>query len=405
MQNYKMGSLRARDRLSDLPDGLLMLIFEEISKRDLCNVSHLNKRCHGLADSILYRTVLFESPEHHLIFRESLSRRLRRGSAIRDITVKLDDTTSLDTLELSQLVLDGSRSDVDGLSRAISTMSNLENLDISVPGKFLRGIGTLFNGPFDLACLKSCTLFYQCPDNQYWDLRDNIHIFAHPTLQSLVIRRAKLDHRGFDFIEQPHQTGLKKLHLIECDINDDALYDILAFPESLREFVMVQTPEPTPDLEESSDNIGDYILALRSASHSIETITIDFPTLTGFKALRMREFEALKTLRINWDYQLFGKSSKKPRLHSVGIPPVLERLEFFNELGTDEEVTELLEYTILNKSVMARNLERIIVPEGDTGRVPKVIVEACKAAGLQLDVIGALDVDTDDEEQESKIDA
>ncbi|KAH8886002.1 hypothetical protein GQ53DRAFT_750837 [Thozetella sp. PMI_491] len=404
-----MGS-NSGDWLSNLPDALLVLIFEAVgrsSRRDLCSVSRLNRRYHGVADSVLYRTVLFESPEHHIIFRESLNRRPRRGSAIQDITVKIGDAS----LELSQLMLEGidqTGSPVsphygsNGLSNAIATMSNLETLDISVPVALLHGIGTLFNGPFDLALLKSCTLFYHCPDNQYWDLRENIHIFAHPTLESLVIRRAKLDHRGFDLIEQPHQTGLKKLHLLECDINDDALSDILEFPEALEDFVMVQTPEPSPELEESSDNIGDYILALQSASHSLTTITVDFPTLTGLKALRMRDFTALKTLRINWDYHLFGKSSKKARMHSVGIPPELELLEFFNELGTDDEVTDLLEYTISNRAVVASKLERIVVPEGDSRGVPASIVEACKAQGVRLDIIGAIDVNTDDQEKDDK---
>jgi hypothetical protein len=283
-------------------------------------------------------------------------------------------------------------------------MSNLETLDISVPVRLLHGIGTLFNGPFDLACLKTCTLFYQCPDDQYWDLRENIHIFAHPTLEDLVIRRAQLDHPGFDLIEQPHQTGLKKLHLIECDINDDALSDILEFPEGLVEFVMVQTAEPAPELEKSSDNIGDYIDALKSASHSLESIVIDFPTLTGLKALRMRDFTALKTLRINWDYQLFGKSSRKARMHSVGIPPELKTLEFLNELGTDDQVTDLLEYTILNRKIVAGNLENIIIPDGDSLPVPPAIIEACKSTGLQLDIIGAMEDDTDDIEQEKDLD-
>ena len=393
----------SHDWMSALPDGLLTVIFEavgRISKRDLCSISLLNKRCHALADAVLYRTVLFESPQHHIIFRESLSRRPRRGSAIQDITIRLMDTN----LSLSHLILDDvrslppaavSRQEIDALSRVISTMSNLESLDISVPAKLLHGFGTLFNGPFDLACLKSCKLFYQCPDNQYWDLRENIHIFAHPTLESLVIRRAKLDHRGFDLIEQPHQTALKKLHLIECDINDDALSDILEFPADLLDFVMVHTETPSPELEESSDSIWDYIIALGSACHSLESITIDFPTLAGFKPLRMRDFTALKTLRINWDYQLFGKSSKKPRMHSVGVPPELETLEFFNELGTDDEVTDLLEYMIRNKAVVARALERMIVPQSEAGDVPSSIVEACKSQGLRMDIIGAMETDTD----------
>lgn len=388
-----------RAQLATLPDELLLQIFESvgrISRRDLCTVSRLNKKCHELADSILYKSIRFESPEHHLVFSESLSRRIRRGSAIQDIILEYPSS------ELSHLVLDapvhGSHylpSSSDSLSRTISTMSNLETLEISVPVQLLHGIGTLFNGPFDLACLKSCTLFYQCPNDEYWDLRENIHIFAHPTLETLFIRRAKLDHRGFDFMERPHETALKKLHLIECDINDDALSDVLEFPEGLREFVMTQAEEPVPDLEESSDNIGDYMGALKSVAGSLETVTIDFPTLTGFKALRMRDFVALKTLRINWDYQLLGKTSKKPRLHSVGLPPDLETLEFFNELGKDDEVTELLEYTLRNKNAIASKLKTMIVIEGDEGGVPKEIIEACKSSGLKLEIIGCLDVDSD----------
>ncbi|CAJ2502031.1 Uu.00g048840.m01.CDS01 [Anthostomella pinea] len=383
------------DQLACLPDDILLHIFEivgRVSKSDLCHVSRLNKRFHVLADSLLYKTVHFDTPEHHLTFSQSLARRPRRGSLI--VGVRLEYPES----ELSHLRLDapvhGSHyapSLFDGLSRAISTMSNLEMLDISVPDTLLHGIGTLFNGPFDLAYLKTCTLFYQCPDDQYWDLQENIHIFAHPTLETLIIKRAKLDHRGFDFIEQPHQTALKKLHLIECDINDDALSDILEFPEALKEFVMTQVPEPVPELVDSSDNIADYICALSSASHSLQSILIDFPSLSGFKALRMRDFVALKTLRVNWDYQLFGKSSKKPRMHSVGLPPELETLEFFNELGTDEGVTDLLLYAIQNKGVTARNLKTMIVVEGDEPSLSWELKEACKSQELELRIIGQLD--------------
>ncbi len=347
-----------------------------------------------LADSILYKTIQFNTPEHHLTFSQSLSRRPRRGSLIIGARLAYPDS------ELSQLTLDvpvhGSHyaaSRFDGLSRTISTMSNLEMLDVSVPDTLLHGIGTLFNGPFDLANLKSCTLFYQCANDQYWDLQENIHIFAHPTLETLIIKRAKLDHRGFDFIERPHQTALKKLHLVECDINDDALSDILEFPEALKEFVMTQLPEPEPELEESSDDVGDYVVALKSARHSLESVTIDFPFLVGYKALRMRDFTALRTLRLNWDHQLFGKTSKKPRLHSVGLPPELETLEFFNELGTDDEVTDLLLYTVQNKEIIAGKLKTMIVVEGDDRRIPEELVEACKSNKLQLDIIGRFDED------------
>lgn len=373
------------------------MLFEAVSrcsKRDLCNVSRLNKRYHALADAILYHTVHFLTPELHLIFSESLSRRPRRGSAIQDIRLAYPAS------ELNSLVSDapihGIRYDqkparFDSLARTIAAMSNLETLDIAVPDTLLHGIGQLFNGPFDLANLKKCTLFYQCKDDAYWDLRENIHIFGHPTLETLVIKRAKLDYRGFDMPEQPHETALKKIHLIECDINDDALSDILMFPEALEEFVMTQSADPFPDLEESSASIRDYMSAISSASKSLKSITIDFPQLITTRALALRDFEALTTLRINWDHQLFGKTSTKPRLHSVGIPPNLETLEFFNELGTDAEVTDLFVYALQTLDFTAKKLERLILPEHENG-VPPEILEACKTHDrLQLDVIGGFD--------------
>ena len=389
-----------KDQLAKLPDKVLLQLFEavsRVSKRDLCNVSRLNKRYHTLADAILYQTVHFLTPELHLIFSESLSRRPRRGSAIQDIKLAYP-ASELQSL-ISDVPIHGARFDeaparFDSLARTIAAMSNLETLDVAVPEKLLHGIGQLFNGPFDLANLKSCTLFYQCKDDAYWDLRENIHIFGHPTLETLVIRRAKLDYRGFDLPEQPHETGLKRLHLIECDINDDALSDILMFPEALQEFVMTQLSEPVPELEESSTSIRDYMSAIKSACHSLQSITVDFPQLTTTRALALRDFDALKTLRLNWDHQLFGKSSKKPRLHSVGMPPELETLEFFNELGTDEEVTELFVFALQTLDYTAKKLERLILPEHENGGPPKQIVEACKAnSRLQLDVIGGFDTE------------
>ena len=397
--NGSPGCRRSRgDLFAMLPDGVLVQIFETIShtsKRTLCSVSRLNKRYHAIADAVLYRTIHFSDPELHLIFSQSLQRRPRRGSAIREI--KLAYPAS----ELSQLMLEapvhGSYYDqapvrYDSLSRTISIMSNLETLDLAVPVRLLPGIGKLFGGPFDLACLQSCTLFYQTENGEYWDLQENIHIFSHPSLETLVIKKAKLSQTGFDYIEQPHDTALKKLHLIECDFNDDALSDILVFPESLTEFVMTQTSDSPAQLEESSDRIDDYILALKSASHSLVTITIDFPSLKGHKALRMREFEALKTLRINWDYQLFGKSASKPRMHSVGMPPRLETLEFFNPLGTDDEVVDLFEHMIENISINAQHLQHLIVVDDEDHRVPKQVLAACKTQPqIHVDIIGDLD--------------
>ncbi|EEY18725.1 conserved hypothetical protein [Verticillium alfalfae VaMs.102] len=396
------------DLLAAIPDSVLLRLFEAVaqqSKRDLCTVSRLNKRYHALADAVLYKTVLFLNPELHLLFSESLSRRPRRGSAIQHVKL------AYPSHELTALTIDahapvhGYRPQdaalrFDSLPRAIAAMSNLETLDISVPVTLLHGIGQLFNGPFDLACLKSASLFYQCPEDGYWDLRENIHIFAHPTLESLTLRRARLDYRGFDLMEQPHATALKKLHLVECDINDDALSDLLVFPEALQEFVMTQLEDPQPELEESSDMFRDYMVAIDSAAASLETVTIDFPSLAGHKPLALREFEKLTTLRMNWDYQLFGKTSRKPRLQSVGLPPSLETLEFFGELGRDEEVTELLAHMIEHLDLHAAKLKRIVVGEGS---VPPEVKAAClKHPRLRLDVIGEFDVSDDEGEEQSE---
>jgi len=63
--------------------------------------------------------------------------------------------------ELDEIIslADGSYQ-LDNFSHSVSRMSNLENLEISVPASLLHGIGTLFNGPFDLACLKTCELSF-----------------------------------------------------------------------------------------------------------------------------------------------------------------------------------------------------------------------------------------------------
>lgn len=375
------------EHLDRLPDKTLVQIFNCLPGHDLCSVSRLNKRYHTLADAVLYKTVQFLTPELHLIFSESLNHRPRRGSAIQDIKLAYPAST------LPQLISDTSLPS-NSISQTISRMSNLETLDIAVPVSLLHSVGHLFNSPFDLACLKSCTLFYQDDDDQYWDLQENIHVFAHPTLETLVIKRAKLDDRGFDVVERPHETALSKLHLIECDINDDALSDLLMFPKALKEFVMTHPEDPSPELEESSDSIRDYFMALKSACHSLETITIDSQFLRSSRALALRDFTVLKTLRLNWDHQLYGKSSKRPRLHSVGLPPELETLEFFNDLGTDDEVTDLLVNTIENVSLMARHLKELIV-RVDEREIPREVLEACKSQSqFHLHVIGG-DEDSD----------
>lgn len=391
--NGTKAAAQSKDKLGTLPDELLLRLFDtlgHISKKDLCSVSRLNKRYHRLGDAVLYKSLLLDTPELHLTFSESLGRRPRRGSAIYEVKLAYPST------ELSNLHLDAPLRKHNDPSHSLSRMTNLEKLDISLPDILLHGIGSLFNGPFDLAYLKSCTLFYQCANDQYWDLRENIHIFTLSTLESLTIKRARLDERGFDFLERPHPTDLKKLYLIDCDINDDGLSDILEFPTALEEFVMTQADEPEPDLVESSDTFSDYMAALDYQAHSLRSITVNSPTLSSRKVLRMRHFESLKVLRMNWDYQLFGKSTKKPRLHSVGLPPNLELLEFFNELGTDEGVTDLLLSLVQSKKAVADRWKSIVVVESDK-TVIKNLREACMEQDLQLDVIGALDTDTDTE--------
>lgn len=394
--NSQSNSQSQADQLARLPDKLILLIFDMLaheSRHAICNVSILSRKYHALADRILYRSILFESPEHHLIFSESLDRRPRRGSMIENI--KLEYPSS----ELSHLILDSAldkqsrtssntfRKGVDGLSRALASMSNLETLDIAVPEKLLHGIGALFNGPFDLAGLKTCSLFYQCPDGAYWDLRENIHIFTHPTLETLTIRRARLDERGFDFMERPHSTALKSLRLLECDINDDSLADIMEFPEGLREFYLYHTADPKPELEEGSDEICEHVMALRDQAETLESVTIDHPTLAGRKVLRLRDFQSCRYLRLNRDTQLFGKTGRKPRMHSAGLPPRLEVLEFTEPLGADETVTELFAMMLQNIEFMARDLKTLIVVAGPDGAgVPEQILEACKGKKFELDV-------------------
>lgn len=395
------GGQRPGRTFADLPDKVLLRLFEMLahdSRHDLCTMSLVSKRYHALADAVLFRSILFDSPEQHLIFSETLDRRPRRGSTVQDVTLQYPGS------ELSHLILDApldrshySPERIDGLSRTLSAMSNLERLDIAVPAKLLHGIGTLFNGPFDFANLKTCILFFECPDKAYWDLQECIHVFTNPTIESLTIKRAKLDERGFDSLERPHSTALKSLHLLECDINDDALADIMEFPEGLREFVMFHDPYPEPELEESSDEINEFVMALKPCAETLETIVIDHPTLGGRKVLRMRDFVAVKTLRLNFDTQLFGKTSKKPRLHSVGFPPQLETLEFLNEIGRDDVVTELFAGALENIEFMARNLKTLMLVDGPRG-IPRQILDACEGKGFELSIRRLADDDSDDGE-------
>jgi hypothetical protein len=147
-------------RLDQLPDEILIQILENVSaQRDLAATCLVNRRMNHVADPVLYKSILFCEPKHHFTFSESLVKRPRRGSVIQDIRLHYPSS------ELSDFIF-AKQSRIDGFSDTISTMSNLESLEIHVPESLCHGIGTLFNGPFDLACLKICvshlTSGYSC---------------------------------------------------------------------------------------------------------------------------------------------------------------------------------------------------------------------------------------------------
>jgi hypothetical protein len=146
------GSTASQSRLGDLPDELLIQILNGLpSQRDLHAVCLVSRRIHAVADPVLYKSILFDQPKHHMTFSESLNNRPRRGSLIQNVRLEYPGSELAEIMSLR----DGSYR-IDNFSHTISRMSNLENLDISVPESLCHGIGTLFNGPFDLACLKKC---------------------------------------------------------------------------------------------------------------------------------------------------------------------------------------------------------------------------------------------------------
>ncbi|XMA14710.1 hypothetical protein WAI453_007501 [Rhynchosporium graminicola] len=354
--------------LSSLPDELLIAILSSLPlQADLASCCLVSRRLNSIADPVLYKSILFDQPKHHLLFSESLVTRPRRGSLIQNVRVDFPSAEMADILTLTD-----TPHPIDRFSHTISTMSNLEDLVISVPESLSHGIGNLFNGPFDLACLKTCSLFYQRDDGGYWDLQENIHIFGHPTLEHLRIHHAKLDERGFESLEKPWYTGLKTLSLLQCDIHDDALADLLVLPEALESITITQLPDPEPALEESPEYMEDYILSCKSAQHSLQKIVIDFPTLAGKNPLKFRDFERLTEVSVGVN-QMFGM--KTPRLRSVALPPNLERLEFLGSVGGDEEVTELLCYAVENKNIFARKWGSLVVQ----GEVPERLRIVCKA--------------------------
>jgi hypothetical protein len=140
--------------LGDLPDELLIQTFSLLTaQRDLASLCLVSRRINTVADPVLYKSISWNEPKHHLTFSESLIARPRRGSLIQDVVLEYPSSELSDVMRLS---LSDSPHRIDRFSHTISTMSNLERLVVSVPESLCHGIGVLFNSPFDLACLKSC---------------------------------------------------------------------------------------------------------------------------------------------------------------------------------------------------------------------------------------------------------
>lgn len=149
-------SLTRPDGLLSLPDELILKVLNHVAhSRDLSSLCLVNHRLNKITDPLLYKTILFEEPSHHLRFSESLaSTRPRRGSLI--LNMRLEFPRHGGELGENVNIRESSSSPVDSFSYTISTMSNLETLVISVPASLAHGIGHLFNHPFALACLKWC---------------------------------------------------------------------------------------------------------------------------------------------------------------------------------------------------------------------------------------------------------
>lgn len=142
----------SRSSFLSLSDEVLGRIFFFLPlKRDLCCVCRVSRRLNKIADPILHKDVLFKEPERHATFFKSLATRPRRGSLVENVRVEYPSHELSDFLQL-----DKSGYPIDRFSHTISTMTNLVTLVVSVPESLSFGIGHVFNGPFDLACLQSC---------------------------------------------------------------------------------------------------------------------------------------------------------------------------------------------------------------------------------------------------------
>jgi hypothetical protein len=155
-----MGSTSSPNSLASLPKEIVIQIINHLpAQRDIHAICLVNHHLNSIADPVLYKSIRWNQPKHHFAFTESLAKRPRRGSLIMDVRLEYPGS------ELEGFVHDVNekgatgRVGIDGFSYTISMMSNLETLEIEVPEGLCRGIGTLFNGPFDLACLRTCKYF------------------------------------------------------------------------------------------------------------------------------------------------------------------------------------------------------------------------------------------------------
>ncbi|KAK4539132.1 hypothetical protein LTR36_001455 [Oleoguttula mirabilis] len=85
--------------------------------------------------------------------------------------------------------------------------------------------------------LRKLTLHLNGSKDRYWDIGagSTAAIFAHPTLEELTISCANLSDTAFSSVDnKAHQTTLKRLTLIECNVTISSLRDMLALPKALQ---------------------------------------------------------------------------------------------------------------------------------------------------------------------------
>jgi len=154
-----MGIAKPLPRLDGLPDEVLIRILDYVAnQRDLYHMCLVNRQINTVADPVLYKSISFAQPRHHVAFSASLMARPRRGSLIQNVRLEYPSEELSDIMHLMD-----TPSKMDNFSHALAAMSNLESLVLSVPEKLCRGIGVLLNDPFALACLTSCEFIRVLP--------------------------------------------------------------------------------------------------------------------------------------------------------------------------------------------------------------------------------------------------